>query len=314
MSAEAPFLTSVSGGCHAWVQPDGGWGLSNAGLVVGRGESLLVDTLFDLAHTRRMLEGVADLVTSAPIRTVVNTHGNGDHWFGNELVGADRIVASTGTLGDMRAVGPEQLVALLGFPGPTGDYVRGIFGDFEFAGISPTYPDQTYDGELTLEVGGVELVLLDVGPAHTSGDTLVLCERDGVVFTGDIVFAGGTPIMWNGPTDNWLAACRRIAALSEVGIETMVPGHGPVCPVAVARDMADYLEFVHAEAAVRHAAGMEATAAAHDIDLGRFAEWPEAERVGVNVATIYRELDGDAASAPSGPALFGCLADLAGHP
>jgi glyoxylase-like metal-dependent hydrolase (beta-lactamase superfamily II) len=308
-----PYLRPVGSGCHAWVQPDGGWGLSNAGLVVGRGESLLVDTLFDLPHTQRMLDGLADLVAAAPIRTVVNTHGNGDHWFGNSLVAADHIIASTATLGDMRAVGPEHLVALLGLPGPTGDYVRSIFGDFEFEGITPVYPDQAYDGELTLDVGGVEVVLVDVGPAHSAGDTIVICERAGVVFTGDIVFAGGTPIMWNGPTSNWLAACRRIAALAEVGVETMVPGHGPVCPVTVAQDMADYLEFVHDEASRRHAAGMEAGVAARDIDLGRFTTWPESERVGVNVATIYRELDADSAPIPPGPVLFGCLADLVGH-
>ena len=48
-------LHEVGNGCFAYLQPDGGWGYSNAGLVVGEGESLLVDTLFDLKLTQQML-------------------------------------------------------------------------------------------------------------------------------------------------------------------------------------------------------------------------------------------------------------------
>jgi cyclase len=138
--------------------------------------------------------------------------------------------------------------------------------------------------------------------------TIVYCERDRVVFTGDIVFAGGTPIVWAGPVSNWIAACRRIR---ELGAEVMVPGHGPVSPVARVQDMVDYLEFVSAEAAARRAAGMPAQDAARDIDLGRFSGWPEAERLAVNVATVYRELDPTAVDPPTGPELFGCMAELA---
>lgn len=155
----------------------------------------------------------------------------------------------------------------------------------------------------------MEVILLDVGPAHTAGDTIVYCEQDRVVFTGDIVFAGGTPIMWEGPVQNWLAACHRIL---ELGADLVVPGHGPVSPMARVQDMADYLEFVRQET-VRYDAGMNAQEASKDIDLGPFAHWPEAERIAVNVATIYRGLAGDGATALAGPELFGCMADLFAH-
>ncbi len=262
MTVDVPRLAQVSGGSYAWLQPDGGWGLSNAGLIVGEAGSVLVDTLFDLPRTRRMLAALEAVTASAPIRTVVNTHGNGDHWFGNE-----------------------------------------------FAGITPTYPTRTFDGELALDVGGVQVVLIDVGPAHTAADTVVYCERDSVVFTGDIVFAGATPVVWAGPVSNWITACRRIA---DLGAEHLVPGHGSVSPVSRAQDMVDYLEFVHAEASHRHDRGMSAQQAAREIELGSFAGWPEAERLAVNVATVYRELDGDE-SLPNGPVMYACMAELAGY-
>jgi cyclase len=306
-SVPAPRLASVRGSCHAWIQPDGGWGLSNSGLVVGAGASLLVDTLFDLAHTRRMLDGFADLTAGRPISTVVNTHGNGDHWFGNELVPEAEVIASAASDGDMRDVGPANVQKLLEAPGVVGSYGRTIFGAFDFHGISPRYADRTYTEELDLVVGGVELRLLDLGPAHTAGDTVVFCERDAVVFTGDLLFAGGTPIVWDGPIENWLTACRRILSL---GATLAVPGHGPVSPIERVRDMADYLEFIREEATVRHDRGMPSQDAARDIDLGVFGGWPEAERLAANVACVYRELSGPDAAPAGGPALFGCMADL----
>jgi cyclase len=305
----APGWQPIRGSAHAWLQPDGGWGLSNAGLVVGAGQSLLVDTLFDLARTRSMLDGLASLTNPAPITTVVNTHGNGDHWFGNELVAEAEIVAASGTLADMHAVGPAQLVGLLALPGPAGDFARKVFGRYRFDDITPTYPSRSFDGEVELDVGGVPVILLDVGPAHTSADTIVHCPDVGVVYTGDIVFAGGTPIVWAGPVQNWIRACDRIRAL---GADLLVPGHGPVSGVEVLTAMSDYLSFVQEEAAGRYAAGMPLDVAVADIDLGPFAGLPESERLAANVREVYHELDPDAGAAPSGPEMFGGMAGFGG--
>lgn len=299
----------VTGAAHAWLQPDGGWGLSNAGLVVGSRASLLVDTLFDLVRTREMLDGFAPLTDEAPITTVVNTHGNGDHWFGNELVADADIIAASGTVADMHAVGPAELVALLSMPGPAGDYVREIFGAYRFDDITPTYPHRSFAGTLELEVGGVPVELVDVGPAHTTSDTVVHCPSERVVYTGDIVFAGGTPIVWAGPIENWIAACDRILALHAT---VLVPGHGPVCGVEVLTAMTDYLRFVQDEASRRYDAGIPLAQAIADIDLGRFAHLPESERLAANVGEVYRELAPDS-PAPAGPAIFGAMADLHLH-
>ena len=82
-------LQQVGEGVFAWLQPNGEWGESNAGVVVGDGEALLIDTLFDLRLTQRMLDAVAERV-HVPIRTLVNTHSDGDHVFGNQLAARRR--------------------------------------------------------------------------------------------------------------------------------------------------------------------------------------------------------------------------------
>ncbi|MEY3690626.1 MAG: hypothetical protein RJB57_281, partial [Actinomycetota bacterium] len=136
-------LHEVADGTHAWLQPDGGWGWSNAGLVVGDGASLLVDTLFDLRITQRMLDAMLGVTAGAPIGTVVNTHANGDHCYGNSLVKGATIVATEAAAHEMREVPPAMLAGLNRAPGEVGELFRHFFGEFEFDGIDMAYPDTT---------------------------------------------------------------------------------------------------------------------------------------------------------------------------
>src|SRR5215470_16872636 len=91
-------LHDLGNSVYAYLQPDGSWGWSNAGLITDGEASLLVDTLFDLKLTRDMLETMRRAVPAAShIDLVVNTHANGDHYHGNQLVADARIIASRRT-------------------------------------------------------------------------------------------------------------------------------------------------------------------------------------------------------------------------
>ena len=118
--------------------------------------------------------------------------------------------------------------------GRAGEFFLECFGSFEFAGIELTSPSETFSGELTLRVGELEANLIEVGPAHTRGDTLVHLPGRRVLFAGDILFHGGHPIAWAGPVSNWIAACERILALE---VDVIVPGHGPLADKAAVRDL-----------------------------------------------------------------------------
>lgn len=284
-------LHELGDGLHAWLQPDGGWGWSNAGLVRGEGASLLVDTLFDPDLTGRMLEAMAPLTDTAPLATLVNTHANGDHCYGNGMVHGAETVTSARAAEEMTSVPPSLLGALvsadLGDPVLEG-YVRDAFGPFRFEGVEVPAPDRTFSGRLPLRVGGVEVELLELGPAHTGGDVVVHVPSAATVFAGDLAFIGGTPIVWAGPVSGWLRAIEVVAGL---GVDTVVPGHGPVCGTAELLQVADYLSMVDREATARFEAGMSTQEAVADIDLGAYADWGEWERIVVNVDTVYRHLD-----------------------
>jgi cyclase len=297
----------VADGVWAYLQPDGGWGWSNAGLLVDDGESLLVDTLFDVRLTAEMLEAMRRVTPAAHhIRTVVNTHANGDHCYGNALVADSEIVASARCAEEMGELPPSAMAALMRSAsslGPAGDFISRIFAPFSFEGIASAFPSRTFSERLDLQVGDRPVTLLEVGPAHTAGDVVVHLPDAGIVFTGDILFHGGHPIVWAGPVANWIRACDRILELRPT---VVVPGHGPLATPAAVGELKAYFEFLSAEARTRFDHGMSALDAARDIELGAYAEWGEPERVVANIHALYRDF-----GAGGGPDLTTVLADMA---
>jgi glyoxylase-like metal-dependent hydrolase (beta-lactamase superfamily II) len=283
-------LEDLGGGLFAWLQPDGSWGLSNAGLIADEEASLLVDTLYDLPLTKRMLDAMADATPAArKIDTLVNTHANGDHCFGNELVEGARIITSTATAEEWDEVPPavmEGMLANADQMGKAGEFLKRSFGAYQFKGITPTRPTETFDGQMNIQVGDRTVELIEVGPAHTRGDVIIHVPSTRTIFTGDILFIEGTPIMWEGPVANWIAACEKIVALDP---EVIVPGHGPLTDTKGALAVRDYLIYVRDEARKRFDSGLSIRDAAHDIALGDYSAWLDSERIAVNVATLYRE-------------------------
>ncbi|HET8850921.1 MAG TPA: MBL fold metallo-hydrolase, partial [Ktedonobacteraceae bacterium] len=165
-------LHDLGNSVYAYLQPDGTWGRSNAGLVIDGEASLLIDTLFDLKLTQEMLDTMRKSVPAAAhIDMVVNTHANGDHCYGNQLVADAQIIASTRTAEEMTTgITPSQFAMLLKQApqlGQVGAFASYAFGRFDFENITLTPPNKTFEGELTLKVGDKVVHLIEVGPAHT---------------------------------------------------------------------------------------------------------------------------------------------------
>lgn len=283
-------LHELGDGLYAYLQPDGGWGWSNAGLIDAGGTSLLVDTLYDHRLTREMLEAMAHVTRTSPIDAAMNTHANPDHCFGNELLpAAAEIYASAATAREMGEISPELLAGIktAELPPDLRAFVDHAFGPFDFEGITVRPPSQTFEGRLDLLIGDRAVSLIELGPAHTGGDTIVHVPDAATVFTGDLLFIEGTPIAW-ASLSNWIAACDRIL---ELDARVLVPGHGPVTDASGVRDVRRYLVYVREEARKRWEAGMDEEAAADDIDIADFGDWGDPERIAANVGTAYREFD-----------------------
>jgi cyclase len=151
-------------------------------------------------------------------------------------------------------------------------------------------PTVTYGDRMSVFYGDIQVDFRWPGPAHTSGDTLVSLPREKVLFMSDIAFFDVTPLNASGFMADWIKVCEDI--LRDPGVETIVPGHGPVGGKAELEDMLGYLRLLVREGRRHHEAGVSAGRAAAEIDLGHYARWTDADRIAPNIARLYAEFAG----------------------
>jgi len=287
-------LHDLGNGIYAYLQPDGSWGWSNAGLIADGEESILIDTLTDLLLTGEMLGAMAMATKSASvIDKLIITHANPDHFNGNKLVGGAEIIASKACAEEMIEM-PSKSIGELAKNSPGKEELKAFidrcFGAFHLEEITIVPPTRTFEKHLEIMAGNKEVHLIEVGPSHTKGDIIVHVPEDEVVFAGDLLFIGGTPIMWVGPVANWLRACDMML---DMDAEIFVPGHGPITDKEGVKAVRGYLEYVHEETRKRYDAGMTADEAVSDITLGKYSSLNDSERIVVNVHILYKEFSRD---------------------
>lgn len=274
-------LCEVADGVFAYVQPDGGWCVSNAGLVSGGGTTMLIDTLATEARARTLRDAVAKIAPAGP-NLLLNTHHHGDHVFGNAVFAppAAAIIAHEQARVEMAAAG-------LG--------LRNLWPDVEWGDTPLTLPTLTFADRLTLHAGETKVELVHVGPAHTTNDVVAWIPERGVLFAGDVLMSGVTPYLLMGSLEGSLRAVGRLRALQPT---TVVCGHGPVAGPEVLDTVAGYLTFVRDLAEQGVAAGMSALEVAREADLGKFGALLDSERLVGNLHRAYAELEGLPLGAP----------------
>ncbi|WP_416986270.1 MBL fold metallo-hydrolase [Streptomyces sp. T028] len=207
-----------------------GWDCT-AGLVVGAGAVLMVDAGSGLAEGVR-LRTEAEELTGARVTHLALTHPHFDHVFGAAAFAGAEVYGAVG----MDTVRAEELRA---------DAVRNGLDEATATEAADTLvrPRHQVSGEWTLDLGGGRQVLLaNVGPAHTAHDLVVLVPgTPEVVFCGDLVEESGDPQA--GPDavpSHWPAALDRLLSLG--GEDALyVPGHGAVVDAAFVRRQRDEL-------------------------------------------------------------------------
>ncbi|MET9105824.1 MBL fold metallo-hydrolase [Streptomyces zhihengii] len=275
MPATDPYLVRLTPNVHAYVQPDGGWCLNNAGFVSDGESTLLVDTAATEHRARALLTALTG-TGAPPPRIVVNTHHHGDHTYGNGVFLPEAVIAGHD------ACRREVLSA--------GRQLHALWPETDFGDVRITPPDLTYNDRMTLHAGGSEVRLLHAGgAAHTLGDTVVHLPSEGIVLTGDLIFAGGTPFLLAGSLSGSL---RALGVLRSLDAEIVVPGHGPVTDPSAYDATERYLLFVAEIAERGWAAGRTPLETARTAELGEFAELRESERLVANVHRAYAELAG----------------------
>lgn len=237
--ADEAALVELADGVLAYVQPRGGWCVSNAGVLVGRDAVTLVDCTATERSALRLRSAIAER-TPAPVGTLVLTHHHGDHHYGAGVFGPGLTVAAHERT--------RETMLREGMNLPS------IWPDVQWGDVHLVPPQLTFTDRLALHVDELRVELVPVGPAHTTGDVVVWLPEQRVLFTGDLTFSQGTPFCVQGSLDGTLEV---LARLRELDARVVVSGHGPVCGPEVLEANAEYLRWVREVAAEGFAAGRE---------------------------------------------------------
>jgi cyclase len=296
---DEPQLHEVSDGVFAFIQPDGTWWINNAGFVTANDGVVAIDTCATEKRTRTFLSTIGS-VTNAPLRTLINTHHHGDHTHGNYLTHPATIVGHENT---------RELMIQSGIQHFPGVWETPDWGDLKLAPPTITFDDQlnVWSGDLKLEVHFIGT------SAHTTNDVVIWIPERKVLYTGDLIFNGGTPFVVMGSVSGSRIAIQR---LREFDATVVVPGHGPVCDLSVLDTLDRYYGFVQNLAVETDRCGVSALEAARSVDLGEFGELGDPERIVGNLHRALFELRGAAPGAPMdlGPAIADMIAYNGGKP
>ncbi|MFI6511870.1 MBL fold metallo-hydrolase [Streptosporangium sp. NPDC050855] len=275
-------VEEVADGVHAYLQPDGSWWINNAGFLVGRRGVISVDSCATERRTLAYREAIA-AVTDRPVTTLINTHHHGDHTFGNFVFPEATVVGHERT---------REMILAEGIP----DYLTMAWTEVDWGALEARPPFLTYTDGVTVYSDELRCEVRHIGlPAHTTNDSIVWIPERSLLFSGDLVFNGGTPFVMMGSVTGAIEALDR---LRELGAETIVPGHGDVCGPEVVDTVQDYLRFVLATAGRGREAGLSPLQTARETDLGEYAGLLDPERIVGNLHRAYAELDGLPAGEP----------------
>lgn len=276
-----PTIEQVSDGIYAYIQLDGSWFLNNAGCIVGSRTATVVDATGTEARGRAWRAAVTSITTN-PVTALINTHHHADHTNGNFMFSPDTvIIGHEKCREEVKNAVPFRNTPL--FPGT----------DFGECPVTP--PTMTFADRLNVWVDDLQVELIFVGPAHTTNDIVAWIPERKLLFTGDIIFNGGTPFALFGSLAGWIDALDRLEAL---GAQTIVPGHGPVAGPEVIGEVRRYIEFVQGIARDGLARGVAPLEVAQGLELGPFAGLTDPERLVPNIHRAYSELRGEPRGTP----------------
>ncbi|MFE5330262.1 MBL fold metallo-hydrolase [Embleya sp. NPDC056575] len=271
---DPPRVQEVADGAYAYIQPDGTWWINNTGFLVGPEGVVAIDGCATEARTRTFQETIAKH-TDAPVRTLINTHHHGDHTNGNYLFETATIVAHEKTRTEILNLGIME--------------VESIWPGVGWGGVRAVPPFLTFTEGVTVYAGELRAQVRHFGAAHTSNDSVVWLEEQSVLYTGDLIFNGGTPFLLMGSPAGYIEVLEKV---KELGATTLVPGHGEVCGPDQIDYAIGYTEFVLETARKGLDAGLDPLSVARETDLGEYAALSDSERIVGNLHRAYAELGG----------------------
>ena len=264
----------------------------NNGIFIGTDAVLVVDSGIGIENGKRVLQKATELAAGKPL-LFTSTHFHPEHAFGAQAFkGHATIITNTTQADELREKGPAYL-----------NIFRGLGPDAAKAleGVEFVTPDETYQGERGLDLGGKQVVLRELVGGHTRGDQIVFLPREQILFTGDLVENHLFPILYDQDSsiNRWIEDLSYMISLSPT---IVVPGHGELGTVALIQEFQDLLIFVREEVNRRIKRGETLDVidqeAAQSIK-GRYQDWGNNFFIPFEIRNAYAELTGTELKVPT---------------
>ena len=220
----------------------------NIGILEAKEGLLIVDSQYE--RIANEILGEIKKISPKKILFLINTHYHGDHVQGNSVIGKDARIISHKNCKDSYLKGkkPEEL-----------ETDKGV-------------PQETYEKEMILDLGTETVKLLHFGPGHTSGDTVVVFEKSGVIHAGDLFFYGLPPyidVEDGSDTGNWIKTIGKLA--EKYPDFQIIPGHGKITTMPEFMKFANYLRYLHNQVKTAIQAGKTKEQTIESIDLTAYS-------------------------------------------
>src|ERR1700680_5032932 len=268
---------------HVYVIPDGRVNLvPNIGIIVGNRATLIVDAGMGPRNGQTVLRELAKVSKNTELY-FTTTHFHPEHMTGVQAFPANTIVIRPEV--QQEEVDRKQPEFIHNFSQRTAD-LKALLQD-----VKPRPPGILFDKEAKLDLGGVTVRLLWLGPAHTRGDNFVFVEEDGVLFTGDAVINRFFPIFPDADASgkNWLSILDQLDALHP---RSIVLGHGGVGGADLISIERTYLKAIQSRVVELKAQGKSADESEKLLLVefrAKYPDWDNPGWVGDAVKRFYAE-------------------------
>jgi len=267
---------------HTYVIPDGNvGGVPNVGIIVGSRATLVIDPGLGRRNGEAVLREVAKVSKNSELY-IASTHYHPEHTTGYlAFPPTAKYVNSTVQEAEFAELGQQMIRTFAGRTPVMGELLKDAQG---------RKADITFERDYTLDLGGVRVRMLVVGPTHTRGDTGIFVEGDGVLFAGDVVM--NNSFLAASPTSSvraWLAAFDAFEAMKP---RTVVPSHGAVGTGSLIPTQRTIVQGIQARARELKSQGRSSDDTAMTVQTelqAKYPTWPRATGIAALARAAYAE-------------------------
>jgi glyoxylase-like metal-dependent hydrolase (beta-lactamase superfamily II) len=267
---------------HVYVIPDEHVPqVPNVGIIVGSKATLIVDPGMGVASGEAIAREVAKVSKNADVY-IVNTHFHPEHTTGDAAFPKAKI---------LRAAAQQQDVEEMGMKWVGTFSERSANMAKVLEGATFRKPDEVFEKDKTLDLGGVRVRMLRLGPGHTRGDTVMYVEGDGVMFSGDLAMRNIFPAFSTPQSSarTWLTS---LDEMDRFKAARVVPAHGDLTDASVVDAYRGFLKTLQVRVGELKRDGKTAKETAEllqDEFKGKYPAWAQPIRVHPAVMVVYFE-------------------------